>query len=148
MTILAVGGVANFSVFGFGNIPMYLTPFASLILTSIIIPRASFVGHLSGILVGFLVRSTVPAQQSASLNQVYARVGGCKLRKGPTHPHASPPIATLILQSILNPRLSLVGHLRGILVGFIVIPLTCPPSTRAITPRECMESSRILSAQR
>ena len=53
---MAVGGVANFSVFGFGNIPMYLTPFASLILTSIIIPKASFVGHLSGILVGVLVR--------------------------------------------------------------------------------------------
>ena len=55
MTVLAVGGAASFSVFGFGNIPMYLTPFASLILTSIIIPKASFVGHLSGILVGFLV---------------------------------------------------------------------------------------------
>ncbi|CAK0783631.1 hypothetical protein CVIRNUC_006830 [Coccomyxa viridis] len=54
MTILAATGVASFSVFGFGNIPMYLTPFASLILTSIIIPRASFMGHLSGILVGFL----------------------------------------------------------------------------------------------
>ena len=58
MTILAATGVASFSVFGFGNIPMYLTPFASLILTSIIIPRASFMGHLSGILVGFLVGLT------------------------------------------------------------------------------------------
>lgn len=55
MALLAGSGVANFSVLGLADIPMYLTPFASLILTSVIIPRASFLGHLSGILVGYNV---------------------------------------------------------------------------------------------
>ncbi len=59
MALLAGSGVASFSVFGMADIPMHLTPFASLILTSIIIPRASFIGHLSGILVGYMVSAQV-----------------------------------------------------------------------------------------
>ncbi|CAL8461946.1 g1477 [Coccomyxa elongata] len=59
MTILSRSGVASFSVFGLANIPMWLTPFASLVLTSIIIPRASFLGHLSGIVVGYMVASGI-----------------------------------------------------------------------------------------
>ncbi|KAK9819657.1 hypothetical protein WJX72_000848 [[Myrmecia] bisecta] len=53
MTIFAASGVSTFSLFGMVELPMSLTPFGSLILTSIIIPRASFIGHLSGILVGY-----------------------------------------------------------------------------------------------
>ena len=82
MTVLAVGGAANFSVFGFGNIPMYLTPFASLILTSIIIPRASFVGHLSGILVGFLVCPCILHSPMQASHEAPAQVLGLLLMKG------------------------------------------------------------------
>lgn len=41
-------------IFGF-PVPIALAPFTSLILTSLIIPNASFIGHLSGILIGFLI---------------------------------------------------------------------------------------------
>jgi len=50
MTISAIRG--NMSAFG---IPPILFPFASLIFTSIMIPNASFVGHLSGIVIGLLI---------------------------------------------------------------------------------------------
>ena len=46
---------AKFSVLGFVEVPMLAAPFASLALTSIIFPQASFLGHLSGIAVGLLV---------------------------------------------------------------------------------------------
>jgi len=36
-------------------VPSFATPFMSLILTQMIVPRASFIGHLSGILAGFLL---------------------------------------------------------------------------------------------
>ena len=80
--MLAVGGAASFSVFGFGSIPMYLTPFASLILTSIIIPKASFVGHLSGILVGFLVCACILYSPLQALHSGPAWVLGLLLREG------------------------------------------------------------------
>ncbi len=54
--MLAATGTARFSVFGLADVPMWATPFASLALTSAIVPRASFVGHLSGIVVGFMAR--------------------------------------------------------------------------------------------
>jgi hypothetical protein len=59
MTILAVSnpaGITMLPLFGLADIPAYLAPFGSLIFTSILIPRASFVGHLSGILAGGWVR--------------------------------------------------------------------------------------------
>lgn len=55
MTIQAASGVAGFSIVGLTQVPMWLAPFAALALTSAIVPRASFVGHLSGILVGYMV---------------------------------------------------------------------------------------------
>jgi hypothetical protein len=43
------------SVLVFGmTIPSHVYPWAALVLTSIIIPQASFVGHLAGILAGDL----------------------------------------------------------------------------------------------
>jgi len=42
-------------LFGYVKLPMSFAPFASLIFTQILIPRASFIGHLSGIIVGFLI---------------------------------------------------------------------------------------------
>lgn len=38
-----------------GSIPMSLAPFVSLFLTSLLVPRSSFFGHLSGVLVGYLI---------------------------------------------------------------------------------------------
>ena len=43
----------SFNLFGL-QIPLSLMPFGSLLLTQIIVPRASFVGHLSGIIIGYL----------------------------------------------------------------------------------------------
>lgn len=57
MTVLAVrqpGGITMLPLFGFAGLPMFLAPFASLAITSLLIPRASFVGHLSGIIAGYL----------------------------------------------------------------------------------------------
>jgi len=50
MTVSALRG--KMSAFG---IPPLLFPFASLLFTQILIPNASFVGHLSGIVVGLLL---------------------------------------------------------------------------------------------
>eukprot|EP00897_Mesotaenium_endlicherianum_P010080 jgi/Mesen1/90/ME1113581C07629 len=36
------------------SLPISLAPFESLLLTSILVPQASFVGHLAGILAGYL----------------------------------------------------------------------------------------------
>lgn len=58
MTVLAVrqpGGITMLPLFGALNLPMWLTPFGSLLFTSLVIPKASFVGHLSGILAGYLI---------------------------------------------------------------------------------------------
>ena len=42
-------------IFGF-RIPWSIMPFISCIFTSILIPEASFIGHLSGIIIGYLIR--------------------------------------------------------------------------------------------
>mmetsp|Transcript_40660 Transcript_40660/g.66112 ORF Transcript_40660/g.66112 Transcript_40660/m.66112 type:complete len:281 (-) Transcript_40660:77-919(-) len=42
------------SIFGL-RIPARLAPFASLLITQLIVPRASFIGHLSGIIVGEVI---------------------------------------------------------------------------------------------
>lgn len=60
MTLLAVrqpGGLRMLPLFGLGSAPMWLAPWASLLLTSVLIPKASFVGHLAGILAGYVVAS-------------------------------------------------------------------------------------------
>mmetsp|Transcript_20319 Transcript_20319/g.47478 ORF Transcript_20319/g.47478 Transcript_20319/m.47478 type:complete len:244 (+) Transcript_20319:3-734(+) len=40
---------------GFFSLPLSLAPFGNLIFTSLIVPNASFVGHLAGILAGYAV---------------------------------------------------------------------------------------------
>jgi membrane associated rhomboid family serine protease len=42
------------SVFGQLNIPINFAPISSLVLTQIMIPQASFIGHFAGIVVGFM----------------------------------------------------------------------------------------------
>lgn len=56
MTILAVKQPSSkLDLFGFLSLPISFAPFESLIFTSIIVPQASFVGHLSGIIVGYSI---------------------------------------------------------------------------------------------
>lgn len=46
-------------LFGLASMPMYLAPFASLVITSVLIPKASFLGHLSGIIAGYAISTGV-----------------------------------------------------------------------------------------
>lgn len=56
MTILAVKQPSTkLNLFGLLSLPMSFAPFESLIFTSIIVPKASFIGHLSGIIVGYSI---------------------------------------------------------------------------------------------
>ncbi|KAL3529106.1 hypothetical protein ACH5RR_008428 [Cinchona calisaya] len=56
MTILAVKQPSSkLDLFGFLSLPISFAPFESLIFTSIIVPQASFLGHLSGIMVGYAI---------------------------------------------------------------------------------------------
>ncbi|KAJ5066216.1 rhomboid-like protein [Anaeramoeba ignava] len=45
----------TFHFFNLLEIPSFFAPFFSLLFTQLIFPQASFIGHLSGILVGFLI---------------------------------------------------------------------------------------------
>lgn len=65
--MLAAGGKGAFSVLGVAEVPMWASPFASLVLTSVIVPRASFLGHLAGIVSGFAVCSTSSTRALFSL---------------------------------------------------------------------------------
>lgn len=56
MTILSVKQPSSkLNLFGFLSLPISFAPFESLIFTSIIVPQASFVGHLSGIIIGYSI---------------------------------------------------------------------------------------------
>ncbi|KAB5515852.1 hypothetical protein DKX38_026500 [Salix brachista] len=56
MTILSVKQPSSkLNLFGFLSLPISFAPFESLIFTSIIVPQASFLGHLSGIVVGYAI---------------------------------------------------------------------------------------------
>lgn len=56
MTILScLQPSSNLNLLGLLNLPISFAPFESLIFTSIIVPQASFVGHLAGIIVGYLI---------------------------------------------------------------------------------------------
>lgn len=56
MTILSVKQPSSkLELFGFLSLPISFAPFESLIFTSIIVPQASFLGHLSGIIVGYAI---------------------------------------------------------------------------------------------
>lgn len=56
MTILAVRQPSlKLNLFGLLSLPISFAPFESLIFTSIIVPQASFLGHLAGIIVGYLI---------------------------------------------------------------------------------------------
>lgn len=56
MTILAVKQPSTkLNLFGVLSLPISFAPFESLIFTSIIVPQASFIGHLSGIIIGYSI---------------------------------------------------------------------------------------------
>ncbi|CAM8979439.1 unnamed protein product [Rhodiola kirilowii] len=56
MTILSVKQPSSkLNLFGLLSLPISFAPFESLIFTSIIVPQASFIGHLSGIIVGYSI---------------------------------------------------------------------------------------------
>ncbi|GAB4825456.1 RHOMBOID-like protein 13 [Ancistrocladus abbreviatus] len=56
MTILSMKQPSSkLNLFGFLSLPITFAPFESLIFTSIIVPQASFLGHLSGIIVGYAI---------------------------------------------------------------------------------------------
>ncbi|XP_068664808.1 RHOMBOID-like protein 13 [Aristolochia californica] len=56
MTILSVKQPSSqLDLFGFLSLPISFAPFESLIFTSIIVPQARFIGHLSGIVVGYSI---------------------------------------------------------------------------------------------
>lgn len=56
MTILAAKQPSTkLNLFGVLSLPISFAPFESLVFTSIIVPQASFVGHLSGIVVGYAI---------------------------------------------------------------------------------------------
>lgn len=55
MTVTAMWNPSGeINVFGSFKIPVTLAPFGSLIFTQLIVPRASFTGHLAGIFAGFI----------------------------------------------------------------------------------------------
>ena len=70
----AAGGVAKFSILGLAELPMVVAPFGSLILTSVIFPRASFLGHLSGIVVGYLVCHAIWQSSSHELLNAHCQL--------------------------------------------------------------------------
>ncbi|EFJ24101.1 hypothetical protein SELMODRAFT_101862 [Selaginella moellendorffii] len=56
MTILASKQPSSkLELFGLLSLPINFAPFESLVFTSIIVPKASFLGHLAGIIVGYLI---------------------------------------------------------------------------------------------
>eukprot|EP00887_Chlorella_sp_A99_P003370 scaffold26.g3370.t1 len=60
MALLAAahpGGLTSLPLFGLASIPAWASPFGSLVITSVLIPKASFLGHLSGILAGYFLAS-------------------------------------------------------------------------------------------
>ncbi|MCO5591591.1 hypothetical protein L7F22_045579 [Adiantum nelumboides] len=56
MTILSVKQPSSkLNLFGLLSLPISFAPFESLVFTSIIVPQASFLGHLAGIIVGYSI---------------------------------------------------------------------------------------------
>jgi membrane associated rhomboid family serine protease len=56
MTILAAKQPSSkLNLFGVLSLPISFAPFESLIFTAIMVPQASFIGHLSGIIVGYSI---------------------------------------------------------------------------------------------
>lgn len=56
MTVLSVRQpTSSISLLGYVQLPVNLAPFGSLLFTSMIVPQASFVGHLMGIVMGYAV---------------------------------------------------------------------------------------------
>lgn len=55
MTVFAVKHPTHAFALGPVNLPVNLAPFGSLVFTALVVPKASFIGHLSGIFVGYLV---------------------------------------------------------------------------------------------
>ncbi|CAI5976926.1 unnamed protein product [Closterium sp. NIES-65] len=77
MTVLSVRRPAiTLSVFGLIKLPVSLAPFESLIFTSFIVPKASFVGHLAGIIAGYLLAWGALKVVSTPKGGVYGAVLG------------------------------------------------------------------------
>lgn len=59
----SAGATATYSLFGAVPIPANLMPLGALVFTSVIVPQASFVGHLSGLVAGYVMAflPTVPS---------------------------------------------------------------------------------------
>lgn len=56
MTVLSVKQPSlKLNIFGLLSLPISFAPFESLVFTSLIVPQASFLGHLSGIVIGYLI---------------------------------------------------------------------------------------------
>lgn len=50
-----IGYNTTYNLYNIIDIPYILTPFVSLLITQLLITNASFIGHLSGILVGYII---------------------------------------------------------------------------------------------
>lgn len=48
----AVSGATSRSIFGFFSVPARVYPWALLVFWQILVPQASFLGHLAGVTVG------------------------------------------------------------------------------------------------
>ena len=65
----AAGATATYSLFGAVPIPANLMPFGALVFTSVIVPQASFLGHLAGLIAGYVMAflPTVPSLVNLAL---------------------------------------------------------------------------------
>lgn len=109
MTILAVKQPSlKLNMFGLLSLPISFAPFESLIFTSILVPQASFLGHLAGIIVGYLIGwGVVQGMTSywAIVISLWAAVGFLlSLKK--TGPFELP---FLEIESVLDPDMPSVG---------------------------------------
>jgi ABC-type proline/glycine betaine transport system permease subunit len=63
MLLHPAGATATYSLFGAVPIPANLMPLGALVFTSVILPQASFLGHLAGLVAGYVMAflPTVPS---------------------------------------------------------------------------------------
>ena len=63
LLLFYAGATATYSLFGAVPIPANLMPLGALVFTSVIVPQASFLGHLAGLVAGYVMAflPTVPS---------------------------------------------------------------------------------------
>lgn len=63
LLLFCAGATATYSLFGAVPIPANLMPLGALVFTSVIVPQASFLGHLAGLVAGYVMAflPTVPS---------------------------------------------------------------------------------------